>query len=134
MNKAQRERKRRYRADWQDSLPIHRLSYPMWLESRIEHEHAHVLELCRLCFHDGQLIEAFRQYISDFETGMQVVERCAMRTAQTTSPSLIDHSDRETVTSAVVSLYRLLESTKQNLNQVHERIKAGTELGKQCDV
>ena len=140
MNKAQRERKRRLRADWQNSFNFHGLSYPMWLEERLERAAEERSYLNRVCYSNRQRFEAFEQYIVDFETGMRVVERCARGTVNctTTIPSLKKEDAMEAVVSAIVSMWRLLDDAKKRFRQLSdmelEAIKKHNEaIAKQYD-
>ena len=79
-------------------------------------------KLRRINFHDGMRHQAFRQYIQDFETGMRIVERCARGTigCKTTIPSLKKEDAVEAVVSAIVSLYRVLDSAKHDVNKISD--------------
>jgi len=122
MNKAQRERKRRLRADWHGSFHFHGLSYPMWLEKQLDRVTDERHYLNTVCYNDQRRFEAFEQYILDFETGMRVVERCARGTfdCTTTIPSLKKEDAVEAVVSAIVSLYHLLDDAKKRFRQLSD--------------
>lgn len=133
MNKEQRERKQRYRQLWKNTLHLHGMSYPVWLEHELELAIKERTHLGKIVADDGRRFKAFGQYINDFETGMRIVERCARGTIAigTAIPSLSRKDDKEAVVAAVVSLYGTLHDAKQRFYEIseyeQERIRAHNE-------
>ena len=133
VNKEQRERKRRYRQLWKNSLHLHGMSYPVWLEQQLQSAQDERLRLGRICAEDGRRFRAFSDYINDFEIGMRIVERCARGTIAigTSIPSLSRKDDTEAVVAAVVSLYGILHDAKKRFNEIsaweQEEIRAHNE-------
>lgn len=125
MNKEQRERKQRYRQLWRNSLHLHGMSYPVWLERELELALKERSRFSRMVADDGRRFKAFSQYIEDFETGMRIVERCARGTIAigTSIPSLSRKNDTEAVVSAVVSLYGILQDAKNRFHEISEAEK-----------
>jgi len=92
------------------------------LENKFADVEAHRTRLMAIVYHHERRLEAFQQYIQDFETGMRVVERCARGTigCKTTIPSLKKEDAVEAIVSAIVSLYRILDDAKQRVNQISD--------------
>ena len=128
MNKEQRERKRRYRHLWKNSLNFHGLSYLVWLEEKLQSAQDERSRLGRIWADDKSRFEAFHQYIQDFETGMRIVERCARGTIgiETSIPSLSRKNYTEAVVAAVVSLYRVLDDAKKRFKEISNVEKEAT--------
>ena len=125
MNNEQRQRKQRLRSAWESSRHIHGLSYLMWLEEQMDRDRKESDWLRRRAWHDGQRIEAFREYIYDFETGMRIVEKCARGTVGLTTsiPPMKKEDDKEAVVAAVVSLYRILQDAKERVDRISDAEK-----------
>lgn len=122
ISKEQRQIKKRLRNAWESSRKFHGLSYLMWLEEQLDRDRNDAEYLQRRALHDGQRIEAFRQYIHDFETGMRIVEKCARGTVglRTSIPPMKKEDDKEAVVAAVVSLYRILQGAKERVDRISD--------------
>lgn len=125
INNAQRQRKQRLRKVWEASMELHGLSYPTWLEEQLDRNSNESDYLRRRAWHDGRRIEAFREYIYDFETGMRIVEKCAKGTVglNTSIPPMKKEDDKEAVVAAVVSLYRMLQDAKERVDRMSDAEK-----------